>query len=129
MIDIDNLLATPGSLTGGRTYKEVLVAARERISNPDCWTQESYARSSEGFTCKPRDPRACRWCMLGSTAYESNVHGIIPPPLMTFLEDVMHWKFGKDKFAGLGSMNDYLSHPHVLDFLDTALDQFPKETP
>lgn len=128
MINIDYLMATPGALTGGRTYEEVLAAARERIADPDRWTQEAHARTQGCVPCRPRDPKAHCWCMLGAIAYESNSHGIIPPPLTTFLQDVMVWKFGKDKFSGLGPMNDYLSHTHVLDFMDTALDQFPKET-
>jgi hypothetical protein len=131
MINVDQLLATPGSLTGGRTYREVLVSARERIASPDRWTQGFYAVNALDERVKPRDPSACCWCLLGALACESNVHGIIPPPLYTFLTDLMLFKFGKksngeDVFAGLSDMNDYITHAALMGFIDYALQQFPE---
>lgn len=128
-MNLDALLATPGSLTEGRTYKQVLIDARAHIAEPDRWTQEAYARDHQGHNVRPRDPEARCWCMLGAIAYCSNVHGIIPPPLMTFIEDLVKFRFGPSKFMGPGSMNDYLQHDLVLSFLDYAIDQFPKEAP
>jgi hypothetical protein len=132
MINVDQLLATPGSLTGGRTYREVLAAARERISSPDRWTQGLYAVDAQGERVKPRDPSACCWCLLGALACESNIHGIIPPPLYTFLTEVMVFQYGslngKPVFDGLSAMNDYVTHTALMGFLDYALQQFPEES-
>jgi hypothetical protein len=129
MINIDHLMATPGSLTMGRTYKQVLVDARNLIAVRDRWTQEAHARDSEGHNVRPRDPRARCWCLLGAVAWSSNELGIIPPPLLTFIESMVPYHCGKDRFMGPGSMNDYFNHESVLSFLDHAIDQFPKETP
>jgi hypothetical protein len=128
-INIDAMLATPGSLTKGRTYKQVLIDARAHISTPDRWTQEAYARDAQGNHTRPRDPKACCWCMLGAVAYVSNDVGIIPPPLMTFLADMVPYHFGPGRFTGPGSMNDFVSHQLVLQFLDNAIAQFPQEAP
>ena len=129
MINIDAMMATPGSLTRGRTYKQVLIDAREHISDINRWTQQAYARDEEGNNVRPRDPKACCWCMLGAVAYCSNDVGIIPPPLLSFLEQMVPFHCGKDKFVGPGSMNDYYNHESVLSFLDHAIDLFPKEAP
>ena len=125
MVNIDQLLAKPDLLTGGKSYRDVLVAARARLDDPDRWTQEAYARRVDNETCKPRDPGACKWCLLGAIAHESNQFGIIPPPLLTFLEGMRSYCF-KDQFQNVTELNDYLSHSSVLGFLDLALQQFPE---
>lgn len=128
MISIDQLLTIPGSLTGGRTYKQVLLDARAHIADPDRWTQHAFARTAEGEMCKPRDPSAREWCMLGATAWACNVHGIIPPPLLQFFDDLRKYLYpptGSPVFVSTAAMNDYLSHDKVLEFLDYALQQFP----
>lgn len=126
MINLDQIMATPGSLTCGQTYEIVLRRTRERLADPENWTQEAHARDEYGHPVKPRSPRACCWCLLGGVAWASNGLGIIPPPLLVFLEEMMIHVFGPDKFASVGAMNDYVSHDVVLNFLDTSLSQFPK---
>lgn len=122
-INIDRLLEVPSSLTNGRTYEQVLIDARGLLSDHSRWTQGAYARSLDGFNVRPRSPYACCWCMLGAIAYCSNAFGIIPPPLMYFIEDMMKYKFG-EKFLGPGAMNDYVSYEDMLAFLDEAIAQF-----
>lgn len=128
MINIDALLATPGSLTGGRTYKQVLVDARALIDDPNRWVQKDFAQMESGAYCKPRDPRACRWCLLGAVAWASNVHGIISPKLLEYFDQLREHLYpatGEPHFDSTFAMNDYLSHAKVLEFLDFALQRFP----
>lgn len=128
MINIDALLATPGSLTGGKTYKQVLLEARALIADPDHWTQHAFARREDGEACKPTDPRACRRCLLGAVAFASNVHGIISPKLLEFFDQLREYCYpsdGSPSFKNTTQLNDYLSHDKVLEFLDFALQQFP----
>lgn len=48
------------------TPLEVLVAARELISDPSKWTQNAIARMPDGTECSEHDPEAVSWCALGA---------------------------------------------------------------
>jgi hypothetical protein len=128
MISIDEMLATPSTLTAGRTYRQVLLDARALITDPDRWVQKDFARMETGDFCKPRDPRACQWCLLGATAWASNIHGIISPKLLEYFDQLRVYLYPPTQephFDSTFEMNDYLSHDKVLEFLDLAIQQLP----
>ncbi len=122
-INLDGMVAEPVLLTGGRSYFQILLDARRLLSNHSSWTQGLFARDSNGQPVKPRDAGACCWCLLGAVAACSGDLGITPPPLLRFLEEMMHYIHG-DTFPTLGEMNDYLSHELVLEFLDSCISRF-----
>jgi hypothetical protein len=122
-IDLDALTSNSLALTNGRTYRQVLVDARTLIGKHENWTQGAFARDPRGGGVRPKDPGACCWCLLGAVAVSSNPFGLIPPPLMQYLDHYMHELYG-DRFSNLGEMNDYIDHEGTLRFLDGALARF-----
>lgn len=47
-----------------------LVAARQRITDPDRWTRKAPARDRAGHSREPESPQACRWCAIGAVGVE-----------------------------------------------------------
>lgn len=123
MIDLDNLVANPGLLTGGRSYAQVLTDVRNLLADQDKWNQGTFAVDVEGAPVGPTNPNACRWCLLGALARCSSDLGITPPQLLRYVQDMMHFKY-QDKFATVGEMNDYIDHSSLLIFIDQCLQQF-----
>lgn len=119
MISLDAIVAT----TRNSSFKTTLTRTAEILKTPEQWTQGVFARTPEGEPVKPKDPRACSWCLLGALAMVSNEFGIIAPPLLRLIEDVMHSIY-QDKFASIGEMNDYIDHESLLVFLDKSLARF-----
>lgn len=121
MIQLDAIRLTPGALTGGATWKEILVRVRVRLADPDRWTQSAFAREIDHRTLvKPGDPRACCWCLLGAIARESNPYFISPPDLLSYL-DGQRSKIHGEKFNSLAELNDYVDHQTLLEFLDHTI--------
>lgn len=54
------------------TVKEVLVAARELIADPEHWFQGDLARDEDGQYCEPNSPRASKRCALGAISAAVN---------------------------------------------------------
>lgn len=48
--------------------REILVAAREKISAPERWTQFVGARTDDGYATYWGDPEAVCWCALGAVS-------------------------------------------------------------
>lgn len=48
------------------TVKELLLVARQAISNPENWTQYVIARDAEGVMIFPDSSKAVCWCSLGA---------------------------------------------------------------
>lgn len=55
---------------------ELLRAARDKLSNPACWTQHFYARDGQGLGYTERFqtqyPEAQSWCALGAIYFFDN---------------------------------------------------------
>jgi hypothetical protein len=123
LIDLDTFIATPSAMTRGNSYKAVVERAFEILKSSDRWTQGVFARTASGDPVAPVDPSACQWCLLGAMAVSSNEFGFIPPPLLRFLDEMLHFIYG-DKFATVGEMNDYIDHDLLLDFMSRVLARF-----
>lgn len=50
------------------TPKEILIAARAKIEEPERWTQGKFALSPLANQVKPTSRRAVCWCSLGAIA-------------------------------------------------------------
>lgn len=46
--------------------KKILVAARNKISDPNCWIQEQSAEDENGDFVHPSSDKACCWCAMGA---------------------------------------------------------------
>jgi hypothetical protein len=125
-------LVATGALLGGRSYRQIFEAVRLRLADERHWTQSTFARNELGSPCKPTDPSACCWCLLGAFAKECNVHGLIPSPILSFLDAMVEALFGyvmKDgeqqrRFENVGAFNDYATHVSLIDFLGQCIARF-----
>jgi hypothetical protein len=48
------------------TARDALIAARQKIEKPECWTQDVSARDSDGEPCEAWSPKAVCWCASGA---------------------------------------------------------------
>jgi hypothetical protein len=49
-----------------KTTKQILIEARDLISDPRRWTQHDMAILENGRACDPNHPTACAWCADGA---------------------------------------------------------------
>lgn len=66
------------------TTVEVLKAARSLLSEPDRWTQGTYARDADGKAVPPSDPAAVCFCIHGAILHVAPSY----PDMQTRLEAV-----------------------------------------
>lgn len=48
------------------SVREVLIAARQKLTPEGAWTQHVLARSALGFRVPPNSPTATCWCLRGA---------------------------------------------------------------
>lgn len=120
-MDLGLIMNTPGALTGGRSYKDVLVAALLLLHEERRWTQHAHARSEDGIAVKPTSPDAVCWCVQGAVAKVSNTFGIIDPQLIRYLDAFMEWKH-PGRFTNFGDFNDYHTYDVVIGLVKEAID-------
>ena len=49
-----------------KTAKQILIDAKELISNPVKWTTRFWARNAAGKPITSYSPEACQWCSWGA---------------------------------------------------------------
>jgi hypothetical protein len=49
-----------------KTVLQVLIEAKELLSDPSRWTKGGYARDKLGHKIGPRNDAACSWCIEGA---------------------------------------------------------------
>ena len=123
-MDLGLIMSTPGALTSGRSYKDVLLAALFLLQDESKWTQQAHARNRNGTSVRPTSPYAVCWCVLGAVAKVSNRYGIIDPQLIKYLDAFMEWKY-PGRFTNFGDFNDYHTYGVVLGLVKEAVDNIP----
>jgi hypothetical protein len=100
---------------------KVLRAARERISDPERWTQGVEALTACGRCVPGDDPDAVRWCVAGAVRAEgldacSNpLMGVTPVARLIM-------KAAGCGDVGIGPWNDKATHSEVIAALDRAIE-------
>lgn len=104
-----------------RSTVEILRAARERISDPERWTTEAYARDRDGSGTEPQQADAVCWCAVGAFLAEQ---GLAPrvgddphrsnPVLDLLIEAAGH--------RPVAAVNDKDGHAAVLALYDRAIE-------
>ena len=114
MTDVNSQETTMSNLT------TVLKATREKISTPDRWTQNAYARNAKGETEQPSSPGAVCWCLVGA------LRSVLPDMSLFYVEN--HWAYiflAQEIPVGNAhhpaSFNDNSTHAEVLAFLDRVI--------
>lgn len=107
------------------TPAEVLRAARERISTPERWTRDAFARDPEGWAIDPKHERACAWCTLGAIC--SVLPGTDPDPgdgrgpLFDAARALLARAIGRELVAWWND-NPVRTHAEVLAAFDRAIE-------
>jgi hypothetical protein len=97
------------------TTLEILRAARAKIANPENWTQEAYARDSEGIPCDCLAPGAQKWCLFGAFKAVAPLTPEVQQHETTrLLTAAAHTPF-------LAKFNDSHTHAEVLAIFDVAI--------
>lgn len=99
------------------TIKEVLQKARALIADPERWTREALARTSEGWEVRGDNPTACRWCVVGAIQAIALGAGVATwPATVALLPFIPH-------HADVPSWNDdpKTTHADVLAAFDAAI--------
>lgn len=102
--------------------KEIAIIrrAREIISDPEKWTQGTYARDRDGAPIHPGDEEASCWCALGAIA-KAAIELEAQPGDGSAAADRL-WNISK---RPVGWVNDYgprvQAHAAVLSLFDKAL--------
>lgn len=99
-----------------RTVKDILIAARARIAEPDKWTQGAGARAANGSITRVRSKEACRWCVLGAIEVETG-----PGPDFLAAADAVECQLSDGPWL-LSRFNDTHTHAEVLALLDRAIE-------
>lgn len=94
------------------SFHEALSKARELITPPENWTQNSHAVTREGDCVSAYDLRACSFCMIGA--------------VLRVTDDSNHFYrflFEGEKVSGekVGAYNDNHTHVEVLEFMDRLI--------
>jgi hypothetical protein len=100
------------------TVVEILRAAREKISNPEHWTTQDFAKDSSGMPVRWSSDRAVCWCALGA------IRASAPSVLEAFsAEDVLDKavRFVSPATDGVPELNDQVGHAAVMQAFDTAI--------
>lgn len=99
------------------TAKEILVKAKELITDPACWTQKEFARRADGTGTMAEDPEAVCWCSLGAIRKAKIDLGV---------DKEAYWFVSKNLsdqtgFQNIGKWNDSVSHEEVMVVFDKAI--------
>lgn len=96
---------------GSVTPKELYLAARERISDPNRWMQGSNAADARGIGVHSWNPAAVKWCSLGSVRSFKQ-----PPEINRAVLNALNSACG----GVIAIYNDNHTHDEVMDMWNRA---------
>jgi hypothetical protein len=101
------------------TYKMLLARARELIE--DGWTKGASARTKNGKVVDPSDPKAVRFCLIGSLIRARRDLNASPPVYWKAIDTLLDTR--DDMPHGLAAWQDKYSRKksEVLDLFDEAI--------
>jgi len=98
---------------------EVLLAAKELLNDPKCWTKGTVARNANGGAVAPNNTDAVCWCAVGALAK------ICKYPFNPTLYETVIYAFENvsSRQNGIGYWNDDKdrTHEEVLNAFDRAI--------
>lgn len=101
--------------------RTTLIAARERISEPEHWTQGRSARNAAGQAVGHNSPDAVAYCALGALAWAANWTVGRDPRSLTLYDQAAKALKGKETNLLIGHFNDSHTHAEVLALFDRAI--------
>ena len=100
------------------TAKEVLIDAKNLISDPNNWLRTALACDKEGFPVDPEDKNACKWCASG--ALLKVAHGEPLDKAVDLLLRVLDVSLTQADVA-IPIFNDNSTHEEVMELFDKAI--------
>lgn len=97
------------------TPKEILIAARQKITPPQCWTQGESARNIHNEPTAPDSLGAVCWCAIGACEAVSSDRFVVGGALTQLNRHV----------RGTADFNDTHTHQEVLALFDKAIAAAP----
>lgn len=96
--------------------KSNLISARQLISNPENWTQGTFARIKDGRITSALDSRAVCFCSLGAAIR-------CTPEYEDYLRVAEALELAADDMLGtyVEAVNDRYGHKYVLEMYDLAI--------
>lgn len=99
------------------TALDILIKARELISDPERWTQGAYAKDSSGREVYDSDAAVC-WCGIGALRRVAGYDYLSRSKAIDFLHKTAR-EAGFDYFQ---DFNDSSTHAEVLAAFDRAIE-------
>lgn len=116
----EDFLARCNTLTGGKTYSQILREARALLSDPTRHARYARALDATGCPVRPEDPSAVAWDLGAAISRVANGCGITPPYLLSLLDDTVCRVFGLTDVNAC-AFSDLWQHEDVLRLLDEAI--------
>jgi hypothetical protein len=102
---------------------EILKAARALISEPEHWTQETYARDKDGNKAHVQSPSAYCFCSSGAVRRacieQGEENDEVAGEAVLYLSDMVDGM--SDSFNNIVIYNDNHTHAEVLAVFDKAI--------
>ena len=126
----------PDTAASQPTLRQLLVDARDRISDPANWTQQTMARNEHNSPCSPLSDYAVSFCAIGSLLRSAaNLNPTLDPDdlpecqslrnarsLLKHATDLCY----SDKLPTISGVNDTFGHKAVLRLFDIAIQNTPE---
>jgi hypothetical protein len=95
------------------TPLEVLTTGRELLADPKNWTKGWFARTKDGSTTHPDDPKAVCFCSIGAVGKTTPGQIKLRRDVINLLDQVT---------GGIVQFNDNSTHAEVLAVWDKAIE-------
>lgn len=99
--------------------KEVLIQARELISDERRWTVRSLARDKYGNSVPVSSPGATCWCSAGALSRVILENGNNDATVYTRIKDLLRKAISGESYV---AFNDSRTHEEVLKMFDKAIE-------
>jgi hypothetical protein len=107
-----------------KSPKEILVAARELISDPDHWAKGYFAFDKYNQRISPENKQAVKWCLVGAIRHsEPEGYANSIAAAQRIVSDLLADLPDASLPGYLGLFNDQHSHEEVLAVLDEAIEK------
>lgn len=104
---------------------DALKAAREKISKPEHWTQNAFARDAKGQAVGELSGEACSYCAIGA-CYALRVHTIARSAVGA-LEQTLRESGQESAFVAMFNDAEDTTHDDVLDLFDGTIQRLENQ--
>ena len=102
----------------------VLADAKLRITDPQHWCTEVFARDASGHERDPADPNVRQWCALGALIASCHFYYVGDGEMITIHTDALDHldRAVGDQHVSIEELNDSFGHDAVMRTYDQAIE-------